>query len=45
MEVELMYNVVPVSAVQHSDSATHIHMFFSIMVYPRRLDIVPCAMH
>ena len=47
IEVELIYNVVPISAVQQSDSVLHIYIlfliFFSIMVYLRRLDIVPCA--
>ena len=45
-EVQLIYHVVPTSAVQQSDSVyiyIHFFMFFSIMVYPRRLDIVPCA--
>ena len=36
-----------ISAVQHSDSVIHIYtfffIFFSIMVYPRILNIVPCA--
>jgi len=35
------------SAVTTSDSVIHIHtflfIFFSIMVYPRILNIVPCA--
>ena len=41
----LIYNVVLISAVQHSDSVIHIYTFFftlfSIMVYPRLLNIVP----
>ena len=48
IEVELIYNVVLISAVQQSDSVIHIYtlffIFFSIMVYPRRLDRVPCAL-
>ena len=53
-KVQQIYNVVPISAVQQNDSVTciyidrYIHtfffMFFSIMVYPRRLGIGPCAM-
>ena len=47
IEVELIYNVVSISAVQQGDSVIHrdilFFIFFSIMVYPRRLDIVPCA--
>ena len=43
----LVYNVVLISAVQQSDSVIHIHTFvfilFSIMVYHRILNIVPCA--
>ena len=40
-----MYNVVSISAVQHSDPVIHIHTFFflifsSLMFYPKRLDIV-----
>ena len=49
INVQLIYNVVPISAVQQSDSVIHIHidiLFFillSIMVYPRTLDTVPWA--
>ena len=47
IEVQLIYNVVLISAVQQSDSFIHIHafffIFFSIMVYHRILNIVPCA--
>ena len=47
IEVELIYSVVLISAVQQSDSVIHVYtsffIFFSIMVYPRRLDIVSCA--
>ena len=48
-----MYNVVLISAVEQSNSVIHIYtfffffflMFFSIMVYPRMLDIASCAIH
>ena len=49
IEVQLIYNVVLISAVQQNDSVTHIHVyayiyiFLSIMVYYRILNIVPCA--
>ena len=36
-----MYIVVLISAIQKSDSVTHI--FFTIMVYHSILNIVPCA--
>ena len=45
IEVYLTYNIVPISAVPQSDSVTHMHtyfytsIFFSLMIYPRRLDI------
>ena len=45
MEVQLIYNVVLISAVRQND--TYIRSFFivpSIMVYPRRLDIIPCVL-
>ena len=46
VEVWLIYNVVLISAVHQSDSDIYIYtlffVFFSIMVYPRRLDRVPC---
>ena len=43
-KVEFNYNVVLISAVKRL-SYTYIYIFyiFSIMVYPRRLDMVPCA--
>ena len=48
IEVQLIYNVVLVSGVQQSDSVIHIYtfffIFFSIMVYRRMLNIVPCVM-
>ena len=48
IKVWLIYSVVLISAVQHSDlSHTHIYNLFlilsSIMFYFKRLDIVPCA--
>ena len=51
-EVQLIYNVF-ISAIQQSDSVIHTYLyiyvysfkkiFFSITVYPRILNIVPCA--
>ena len=44
--VELIYNVVLITAVQQSDSVTRIYIlfqFFSIKVYYKILNIVPCA--
>ena len=48
IEVQLICNAVPVSAVQQSDSVIHIHtfffnIFFSITVCHRTLNIGPCA--
>ena len=47
IEVSLVYNVVLISAVQQSDSViltyTFFFIFFSIMIYHRILNIVPCA--
>ena len=47
IEVELIYNVVLISAVHQGDSIMHIYTFFFIffptMVYLRVLNIVPCA--
>ena len=47
IEVQLIYTVVLISAVQQSDSVIHMYTFFfilfSIMVYHRILNIVPCA--
>ena len=44
---ELVNNVVLISVVKQSDSVicmyTFFFLFFSIMVYPRTLNIVPCA--
>ena len=49
VEVQLVYNVVFISAVQQSDSFIHVltesllfHIFF-LMVYPRTSNIVPCS--
>ena len=43
----VIYSVVLISAVQQSDSVIHIYtfffVFFSIVVYHRILNIVPCA--
>ena len=47
IKVSLIYNVVPISAVQQSDPAVHAFFFSyylpSSMFYPKRLDTVPCA--
>ena len=43
IEVQLTYNVVLISAVQHSSSVTCVYTFFSIMVYHRILNTVPCV--
>ena len=52
MQVQLIYSVVSISAVQQSNPVIHTYTFFSIMVYLRisRLNqcdtilyIVPCA--
>ena len=46
IEVELIYNVVFISGVQQSDSFLYIYTFFkffSIVVYCKILNIVPCA--
>ena len=49
IEVWLMYNAVSVSAVQQRDSViqmyTFLKCFFPIIFNPKRLDIVPCAVH
>lgn len=42
MEVSLVYNVVFISGVQQSDLVTS-YRFFSVMVYRRMLNVVPCA--
>ena len=51
IDVWLIYNVVLVSGVQQSDSVVYsvlyiyifFFVFFSIMVYHRMLNIIPCA--
>ena len=51
-EVQLIHNVVLISAVQQSDSVIHIYIYIYIhsfsysfpLVYHRILDIVPCVM-
>ena len=48
IEVELIYNVVLVSGIWHSDSDVSLSMyffsrFFSLIGYLKILDIVPCA--
>ena len=46
IEVQLIHNVVLISAIQQCDSVICIYtfcIFFSIMVYHRVLNIVPCA--
>ena len=49
IEVYLIYNVVPISAVQQSDSVIHIKTFFFYILFhcslSHILNIVPCAMH
>ena len=44
-EVQLIYKVVLISAIQQSDSVIHVHSFhiLFIMVYQKILDIVLCA--
>ena len=48
IEVSLIYNVVLISAVQASDSVRHtstfFFRFFSIIIYHRILNLVPCAL-
>ena len=34
IEVELIYNVVPVSAVQESDSVVHTHIYIYLHSFP-----------
>ena len=48
IDMQLIYNAVLISAIQQSDSVTHIStffvfIFFSIMVYQPILNILPCA--
>ena len=42
IQVYLIYSVVLISAVQKSDSVTHFFILFSIMIYHRILNIIPC---
>ena len=46
IELQLIYYVVLISTVQQSDSVLYIYIyiytFFSIMIYHRMLNIVPC---
>ena len=46
-EVQFIHSVMLISAVQQGDSVIHMYTlffrFFSIMVYPRILNIAPCA--
>ena len=48
IEVQLIYNVVFITAIQQSDSVIHIHLFFfmvfSTIVFHRILNVVPCAL-
>ena len=41
IEVWLIYDIELISAVQQSDSAIYIYIFFFIMAYHRILNIVP----
>jgi len=46
IQVELTYNIVLISAEQLSDSVIHVYIlfiFFSIIVYHKILNMVPCA--
>ena len=43
IKVELIYNVVSISALQLNDPVMIFLILLSIMFYPKRLDIVPCA--
>ena len=43
IEVQLICNVVPICGEQQSDQLQPYTHSFSIMVYPGRLDVVPCA--
>ena len=44
--VQLIYSVMSIPAVQHRDAVIFMYILFllpSIMFYPKRLDLVPCA--
>ena len=48
IEVQLIYNITLISAVEQSDSVSHMYIYilfhiFCIMIYHRILNIVPCA--
>ena len=43
LEIQLIYNVVLVSGIQHNDSVIHIRIFLSIKAYYMILNAVPCA--
>ena len=52
IEVQLIYNIVLVSGVQQSDSVIHTYiciylysffLFFSVIVYYKILNTIPCA--
>ena len=47
IDIQLIYSVMPISAIQQRDSVIHIHSFlktfFSIIVHHEILSIVPCA--
>ena len=48
IKIQFNYNFVPISAVQQSDLHTYTHIpliLSSIMFYPKKLDILPCAVH
>ena len=42
---QLIYNVLPISAIQQNDSVLYIlfKILFSFIAYPRRLNRVPCV--
>ena len=47
IDIQLIYSVMPISAIQQRDSVTHIHSFlqtfFSLIVHHETLSMVPCA--
>lgn len=53
LKLELIYSVMPISAIQQCDPVIHICMYVYIYIlflmlsfivlHPKRLDIVPCA--
>ena len=40
-----LYNAVFISAAQNTDLVIHIHTFFSMIIYPRILNTVSCAIN